>query len=145
MSWWFIQQSVVSNSIWYICVGYTLRPSYAYESVNWDIIGSDNGLSVQRQAIIWNNTGLLFNGALGTNCSKISFQINIFSFKKSIGKRRLQMAVILSRLQCVYNKQLVGRKSSVLSVTFANVREHHLLPTFIMHSTTRQRIPNEIW
>ena len=35
-------------------------------------IGSDNGLSSgRRQAIIWNNAGLLLNEPLGTNFSEI--------------------------------------------------------------------------
>ena len=40
--------------------------------MKWDIIGSGNGLSpVRRQAIIWNNAGLLSIGPMGTNFSKI--------------------------------------------------------------------------
>ena len=36
------------------------------------IIGSDNGLSPgRRQAIIWNNAGILLIGPLGTNVSEI--------------------------------------------------------------------------
>ena len=47
------------------------------------IIGSDNGLSPgRRQAIIWNNAGLLLIAPLGTNFSEISIVIQIFSFKK---------------------------------------------------------------
>ena len=47
------------------------------------IIGSDNGLSPgRRQAIIWNNTGLLLIEPLGTNFSEISIGIQRFSFKK---------------------------------------------------------------
>ena len=47
------------------------------------IIGSDNGLSPgQRQAIIWNNAGLLLIEPLGTNFSEISIGIQTFSFKK---------------------------------------------------------------
>ena len=46
-------------------------------------IGSDNGLSLgRRQAIIWNNAGLLLIEPLGTNFSEISIKIQIFSFKK---------------------------------------------------------------
>ena len=48
------------------------------------IIGSDNGLSPgRRQAIIWTNAGILLIGALGTNFSEISIEIDIFSFKKT--------------------------------------------------------------
>ena len=47
------------------------------------IIGSDNGLSPgRRQAIIWNNAGLLLMEPLGTNFSEISIGIQTFSFKK---------------------------------------------------------------
>ena len=47
------------------------------------IIGSDNGLSPgRRQAIIWNNAGLLLIEPLGTNVSEISIGIQTFSFKK---------------------------------------------------------------
>ena len=47
------------------------------------IIGSDNGLSPgRRQAIIWNNAGLLLIKPLGTNFSEISIGIQTFSFMK---------------------------------------------------------------
>ena len=47
------------------------------------IIGSDNGLSPgRRQAIIWNNAGLLLIEPLGTNVTEISIGIQAFSFKK---------------------------------------------------------------
>ena len=47
------------------------------------IIGSDNGMSPgRRQAIIWNNTGLLLIEPLGTNFSEISIGIQTFSFNK---------------------------------------------------------------
>ena len=43
-----------------------------YVSVNYAIIGSDNGLSPgRRQAIIWTNTGILLIRPLGTNFSEI--------------------------------------------------------------------------
>ena len=46
-------------------------------------IGSDNGLSPgRRQAITWNNDGLLLIEYLGTNFSEISIGIQTFSFKK---------------------------------------------------------------
>ena len=46
-------------------------------------IGSDNGLSPgRRQAIIWNNAGLLLIEPLRTNFSEISIGIQTFSFKK---------------------------------------------------------------
>ena len=47
------------------------------------IIASDNGLSPgRRQAIIWNNAGILSIGLLGTKFSQILIEILIFSFKK---------------------------------------------------------------
>ena len=47
------------------------------------IIGSDNGLSPgQRQAIIWNNAGILLIRPLGTNFSEIFIGVQTFSFKK---------------------------------------------------------------
>ena len=68
------------------------------------IIGSDNGLSLdRRQAIIWTNAGLLLIGPLGTNFSEILIEILTFSFKKM----RLKMlsvsetVAILSQPQCV--------------------------------------------
>ena len=46
-------------------------------------IGSDNGLSPsRRQAIIWNNAGILLIGILGINFSEIVSEIHIFSYKK---------------------------------------------------------------
>ena len=47
------------------------------------IIGSDNGLSPgRRQAIIWNNDGILLIGPYGTNSSEILIEILTFSFTK---------------------------------------------------------------
>ena len=55
----------------HICVG------------NLTIIGADNGLSPgRRQAIIWNNAGILLNGPWGTNFCEILIGIQTFSFKK---------------------------------------------------------------
>ena len=54
-----------------------------YASLNWVIIGSDNGLSrVRRQAIIWTNAGILLIGPLRKNFSEILFRIQTCSFKK---------------------------------------------------------------
>ena len=55
-----------------------------YASLNWAIIGSDNGLSpVRRQAIIWTNDGILLIRTLRTNFSEIRNEIHSFSFKKT--------------------------------------------------------------
>ena len=46
------------------------------------IIGLDNGLSPgRRQAIVWNNAGLLLIEPLWTNVSEVSIGIQTFSFK----------------------------------------------------------------
>ena len=48
-----------------------------------NIIGSDNGLSPgRRQAIIWNNVGILLIVLLGTNLMEILIEIHTFSIKK---------------------------------------------------------------
>ena len=47
------------------------------------IIGSDNGLSLdRRQAIIWTNAGILLIGPLGTKFREILIEMLTFSFKK---------------------------------------------------------------
>ena len=54
-----------------------------YASVNYTIIGSDNGLSPDRhQSIIWTSAGILLIGPLGTNFSGILIETRTFSFKK---------------------------------------------------------------
>ena len=61
------------------------------------IIGSDNGLSPgRRQAIIWNNAGILLIGPLGTNFSEMQWN--------AIENVVWKMEAILSRLQCVKAK-----------------------------------------
>ena len=47
-----------------------------YASVIYALIGSDNGLSDVRQAIIWTNAGMLFTGPLGTNFSEIWIKLH---------------------------------------------------------------------
>ena len=54
-----------------------------YASVNYTIIGSDNGSSPgRRRAIIWTNDGLLLTGPLGANFSDSLIAIHTFSFRK---------------------------------------------------------------
>ena len=66
----------------HICVG------------NLTIIGSVNGLSPgRRQAIIWNNAGLLLIEPLGTDFSEISIGIQTFSFQKCTWTCRLRNGV----------------------------------------------------
>ena len=72
------------------------------------IIGSDNGLSPgRRQAIIWNNTGLLLIEPLGTNFSEISIGIQRFSFKKM----HLNMSAAIWRPFCLGLNVLMGINS----------------------------------
>ena len=62
------------------------------------IIGSDNGLSPgRRQAIIWNNVGILLIGPLGTN----------FIQENAFESVVCEMRAMLSRPQCV-NSEVVG-------------------------------------
>ena len=62
------------------------------------IIASDNGLSPgRRQAIIWNNAGILSIGLLGTNFSEILIEILTLSFKKM----RLKVSSAKWRLFCL--------------------------------------------
>ena len=69
----------------HICVG------------NLTIIDSDNGLSPgRRQAIIWNNAGILLIRSFGTAFSDILIKIQAFSFKKCIWKCRLRPFVSIS-------------------------------------------------
>ena len=66
-------------------------------SVNYVIIGSDNGLSLDRlQAIIRTNAGMVLIGPLETNFSEILIKNHIFSFNK-IHLKIWQMVAILSR------------------------------------------------
>ena len=81
----------------------SMRLSDAYVSVNYAIIGSDNGLSPKRrQPIIWTNDGLLPIRPPGTYFNDILFKIQTFSFKKMHLKMlSAKMAAIFSRPQCV--------------------------------------------
>ena len=73
-----------------------------YASVNYIIIGSDNGLSpVRRQPITWTSDGLLSIKPRGTHFSEFLFQIQNFSFKKMHMKMSYsKIAAILSQPQC---------------------------------------------
>ena len=75
------------------------------------IIGSDNGLSPsRRQAIIWNNAGLLLIEPLGTNVSEISIRIQTFSFKKL----HLNMSSAKWRPFCLGLNELTTKKAQVI-------------------------------
>ena len=102
----------------HICVG------------NLTIIGPDNGLSPgRRQAIIWNNAGILLIGPWGTNFSEILIGIHTFSFKKiqlkmSSAKWRpfcLGLNVLNKACTCVfcYKPMPVGVRSVLFCLIFA--------------------------
>ena len=87
------------------------------------IIGSDNGLSPgRRQAIIWNNAGLLLIEPLGTNFSEISIWIqNIFIQENALEHVICKMVSILSQPQCVKCGASVGNCEDL--VWFVKQRE----------------------
>ena len=61
-------------------------------------IASDNGLAPgRRQAIFWNNAGILLIGPLGTNFSEILIELQTFSLKKI----RLKMSSAKCRPFCL--------------------------------------------
>ena len=92
------------------------------------IIGSDNGLSPRRrQAIIWNNAGLLLIEPLGTNVSEISIGIQTFSFKKmhlnmSSGKwppSCLGLNVLIWRHQVIIEPMVTNHQQGLVVFTWA--------------------------
>ena len=73
-------------------------------------IGSDNDLLPgQRQAIIWNNAGIVLIGPLGTNFSE--FLIEIFFKEITFENVICYMSAILSRPQCVNSLSLESVKT----------------------------------
>ena len=66
-------------------------------------IGSDSGLSPdRRQAIVWNNVGILLIWPLGINFSGLLFEIQyIFIQENAFENGSWKIAAILSRAQCV--------------------------------------------
>ena len=75
-----------------------------YASVNYAIIGSDNGLSPgRRQAIIWTNDVILLIGHLGTNFNDFFFiKIKTFSLTNLYLKvSSAKVVAILTWPQCV--------------------------------------------
>ena len=70
-------------------------------SINYNIIGSDNGLSPGRcQAIIWTSAWILLIRPLGTN-KKILIEIHTFSQENPFEYVIREMATIFSQPQCV--------------------------------------------
>ena len=94
-----------------------------YASINWDSIGSDNGLSpIRRQAIIWTNAGLLWIRPEETNVSEILFKIQNFSFTKmhlkiSSAKRRTFCPKFL---RCMPPMKFLGMGKSLME-TFSSL------------------------
>ena len=94
--------------------------------------GSDNGLSPgRRQAIIWNNAGLLLIEPLGTNFSEILIAIITFSFKKT----RLKVSSAKWRPYClglnVLMKILMSLNGNIFGVAGPLCGEftgHRLIP-----------------
>ena len=69
-------------------------------SVNYAIIGSNNGLSpVRRHAIIWTNAGLLMTGPFGDKF-QLHSSLNISVQENQIFNVVCDTAKILSRPQC---------------------------------------------
>ena len=99
------------------------RVKYIYASLNWVIIGSDNGLSpVRRQAIIWTKAGILLIWPLGTNFSEILIGIQTFSFKKlhlktSSAKWRL-FCLCLNELSSKASYHKISRSLEVMRYKF---------------------------
>ena len=96
------------------------------------IIASDNGLSPgRRQAIIWNNAGLLLIQPLGTNFSEISIGIQTFSFKKmhlnmSSAKWR-PFCLGLNVLNRRWSKGIVGRLYPVRDSEYHDLSKSKLI------------------
>ena len=69
----------IGMSLWSTIGVNSLRPSDTHALVNKAIIGSDNGLSpVRRQAIIWNNVGIMLIGTLGKNSVRFESKYKTF-------------------------------------------------------------------
>ena len=74
--------------------------------MNHASIGSDHGLaSIQRQAIISTNAGLLSIGPVGTIFSEILSKIQNFSFMKIYENIVCEMAAILSRGDIMWSRK----------------------------------------
>ena len=98
-------------------------------------IASDNGLSPgRRQAIIWNNAGILLIGPLGTKFSEIQIEIQTFSLKKI----RLKMSSAKCRPFClglnvlrISSTQWLGTSTSI-SLAFTSKQFHNACPSTIL-------------
>ena len=82
------------------------------------VIASDSGLSPgRRQAIIWNNDGILLIWPLATSFSKILIEIHSFSFKKM---RHLKMSSGKWRPFCLDLSVLIYHKQKDICLILAN-------------------------
>ena len=109
-----------------------------YASLNWVILGSDNGLSpVRRQAIIWTNSGILLIWHLGTNFNEMLIEIQTFPFKKI----RLKMSSGKCRPFClglnVLNDVIRLQTCLVPKWNDSHVNWTHMAPNVVMYKTTR--------
>ena len=87
------------------------------------IIGSDTGLSLGCQAIIWTNAGIFLIGCLGTNLNEILIEIHIFSFKKMhFNTSECKMQTVLSQPQCVnqYSSKILCTCYGAVDSTYQN-------------------------
>ena len=92
-----------------------------YASVNYTIMGSDNGLSPGRhQAIIWTKAGIFLIGPNGTNFSEIIIEIEIFSFTNlHLKVLSAEVAAISSWPQCVKKLHIALQYKESFSITVA--------------------------
>ena len=111
------------------------------------VIASDNGLSPgRRQAIIWNNVGILSIGLLGTNFSEILIEIFTFSFKKM----RLEVSSAKWRPFCLGLNVLSLSRGDVESVPMSwcyrnAYREDNTLPDTLISKEQRSMSVGNIW
>ena len=113
---------------------------------NLTIIGPDNGLSPgRRQAIIWNNAGILLIGPLGTNFSQILIEIHKFSFTKmrlklSSAKWR-PYCLGLNVLKYIQMFHIIGHICPVTTDTMNMYIVNYSLGHFIGHNILRTCVP----
>ena len=118
---------------------------------NQTIIDSDNGLSPdRRQAIIWNNVGILLSGPLGIVFSQISIEIHTFSFKKmhlkTSSAKWVPSCLGLNVLTWTYRTALATKlmRSSVQRkwlIIYANIHTRLLIKiaSYGWHISTKER------
>ena len=102
-------------------------------------IASDNGLSPgRRQAIIWNNAGILLIGPLGTNFSEILIRILTFSFMKM----RLKVPSVKWRTFCLGLNVL---KHAYITSTFSVLNLTEFEPKPMQNQSHEGDSFQEIW